>query len=172
MKVFAIMVATFLAISGFAAARQDENSIRGFARVTDKFCVAGQPKTEQLATLKAIGIKTIINLRPADEFNASEEEKKAKELGIRYFNIPVMYTAPKDEQATEFLRITDDPKNQPVFIHCTAGIRAAAFWMIRRVLRDGWSLKDAQDEADKVGLRHTEHLLTFATNYIEHHRTK
>ncbi len=36
-----------------------------------------------------------------------------------------------------------------MFIHCTAAIRVGAFWMIRRVLRDGWKVEDAEEEATK-----------------------
>jgi len=72
----------------------------------------------------------------------------------------------------EFLRITDDPENRPAFIHCTAGIRVGAFWMIRRVLRDGWSIKDAEAEAEKVGLKDSPHLNEFARQYIEKYSKK
>jgi protein tyrosine phosphatase (PTP) superfamily phosphohydrolase (DUF442 family) len=46
------------------------------------------------------------------------EAAKAKELGVRYFPIPVATAEPKDEQADEFLKVTADPKNRPAFIHC------------------------------------------------------
>ena len=73
---------------------------------------------------------------------------------------------------TEFLKITDDPANRPAFIHCTAAIRAGAFWMIRRVLRDGWTVEAAEEEAKKVGLREAPHLNEFARNYIAKHQKK
>jgi uncharacterized protein (TIGR01244 family) len=155
-----------------ANGQQDPTSIRNFLRVNEQFCTGGQPKVDQLESLKSTGVKAIINLRTPEEYNSAEEQAKAKELGLRYFNIPVVYNDPKEEEATEFLKVTDDPKNRPAFIHCTAGIRVAAFWMIRRVLRDNWSIQDAEAEAEKVGLRHTEHLRQFALNYIEHHRRK
>lgn len=120
--------------------------------------------------LKDAGVRAIINLRPPGEHRAAEEEARAKELGLRYFNIPVVFGEPKDEQATEFLKITDDPANRPAFIHCTAAIRVGAFWMIRRVLRDGWTLAAAEAEAQKVGLRESPHLNEFARRYIERHQ--
>jgi uncharacterized protein (TIGR01244 family) len=167
-----ITVLLVLCLAAVAYSQQPENSIRNFYRINETFCTGGQPKVDGIAALKEKGVKAIINLRPASEYDAKEEEAKAKELGLRYFNIPVVYNDPKEEQATEFLKLTDDPKNRPVFIHCTAGIRAAAFWMIRRVMRDGWSVQDAQDEAEKVGIRHVEHMLKFANDYIEHHKKK
>ena len=130
---------------------QEAGEIRNFLRVNKDFCTGGQPRLEHLEKLKAEGVKAIINLRQPSEHRAAEEEAKAKELGLRYFNIPVVFGNPNEEQVTEFLKITDDPENRPAFIHCTAAIRVGAFWMIRRVLRDGWKIEDAEAEAKKVG---------------------
>lgn len=151
---------------------QDPGPIRNFLRENKDFCTGGQPKLEHLEQLKKEGVKSILNLRQPSEHRAAEEEAKAKELGLRYFNIPVAYGNPNEEQVAEFLKITDDPDNRPIFIHCTAAIRVGAFWMIRRVLRDGWKVEDAQAEAEKVGLRESPHWLEFALKYIETHRSK
>ena len=151
---------------------QDATPIRNFLRIDPNFCTGGQPNMQQLEKLKAEGITTIVNLRTADEYNVAQEEAKAKELGLKYFNIPVVYTAPKEEQATEFLKLMSDTKNRPVFIHCTAAIRVGALWLIKRVLQDGWTFENAEQEAQKVGLRNAPHLTEFAKAYIEKHRKK
>jgi len=169
MKKIAVMAAALLlAVPGMA---QDVQSIRNFLRVNSEICTGGQPTIEQLSALKADGIKTIINLRPQEEYDATQEVAKAKELGMRYFNIPVVYMQPQDQQATEFLKLTDDPQNRPAFIHCAAAVRVGAFWMIRRVLRDGWTIPNAQAEAEKIGLK-APHLVNFALQYIEKNRKK
>lgn len=152
------------------AAQQEVPPIRNFVRVNKEFCTGGQPRLEHLKQLKDEGVKAIINLRPTTEHRAAEEEAKAKELGLRYFNIPVVFGDPKDEQATEFLKITDDPANRPAFIHCASAIRVGAFWMIRRVLRDGWTVEAAEEEAKKIGLTESPHLNEFARRYIERNR--
>ncbi len=154
------------------SAQEPVQPIRNFLRVNEDFCTGGQPRPEHLQKLKDEGVKAIINLRPAGEHRAAEEEAKAKELGLRYFNIPVVFGDPKEEQVTEFLKITDDPKNRPAFIHCAAAIRVGAFWMIRRVLRDGWTIEAAEEEAKKIGLRESPHLNEFARNYIGKHQKK
>ncbi|HEY2962575.1 MAG TPA: PQQ-binding-like beta-propeller repeat protein [Pyrinomonadaceae bacterium] len=171
MKTFLSLVALLLFVTSSTVAQQDDlSSIRNFLRVNKEFCTGGQPRTEQLERLKADGVKAIINLRQPSEHRAAEEEAKAKELGLRYFNIPVAFGDPKDEQVDEFLKITDDPANRPAFIHCAGAIRVGAFWMIRRVLRDGWKIEDAEAEAEKIGLRESPHLKEFARKYIETHR--
>jgi uncharacterized protein (TIGR01244 family) len=161
-----------LMVSGSVKTQQEVPPIRNFLRVNENFCTGGQPRLEHLEMLKKDGVKAIINLRQPSEHRASEEEAKAKELGLRYFNIPFVFADPKDEQVAEFLKITDDPENRPAFIHCAAGIRVGAFWMIRRVLRDGWTVEAAEKEAEKVGLRDSPHLNEFARKYIEKHRNK
>ena len=154
------------------AAQDSAPPIRNFLRINDQFCTGGQPRLEHLEMLKKDGVKTIINLRQPSEHRADEEEAKAKELGLRYFNIPFVYTDPKDEQVDKFLKITDDPENRPAFIHCTSAIRVGAFWMIRRVLRDGFTIEAAEKEAEKVGLRESPHLNEFARRYIGKHQQK
>lgn len=153
-----------------APAQTPTSTIRNFLRVNEQFCTGGQPTTAALATLKADGVKAIINLRPPVEHRAAEEEAAAKALGLRYFNIPVIYREPSDEQVDEFLKLTDDPANRPAFIHCTAAIRVGAFWMIRRVMRDGFTLDQAEAEARMVGLREAPHLVEFARKYVETHK--
>ena len=164
MKISLLIVILLLAVA------QDPGEIRNFLRVNKDFCTGGQPKLEHLEKLKADGVKSIINLRQPSEHRAAEEEAKAKELGLKYFNIPVAYGNPNEEQVAEFLKITDDESNRPIFIHCAAGIRVAAFWMIRRVIRDGWPVAAAEEEADKIGLRESPHWKEFARKYIEAHK--
>lgn len=144
--------------------------IRNFLRINDQFCTGGQPRMEHLDQLEKEGVKAIINLRTPGEHRAEEEEAKAKELGLRYFNIPVVFRDPKAEQVDEFLKLTDDPANRPAFIHCTAAIRVGAFWMIRRVMRDGWTLEKAEAEAQQVGLRESPHLNEFVRKYVADHK--
>jgi len=167
MRIFYLVAAILVSVSSVTA---QDDSIKNFLRVNKEFCTGGQPSLQHLEKLKADGVKAIINLRQPAEYAAAEEEAKAKALGFRYFNIPVSPTDPKDDQATEFLKITDDLENRPAFIHCRSAARVAAFWMIRRVLRDHWKTEDALKEAEKIGLGDHPALSEFAQKYIERHR--
>ena len=168
----AVAAAALLLVTAAFAAPQKAPPVRNFLRVNKDFCTGGQPRNEHLAKLKEEGVRAIINLRPPGEHRAEEERAEAERLGLRYFNIPVAFAEPKEEQATEFLKLTDDPANRPAFVHCTGAVRVGAFWMIRRVLRDGWTVEDAEKEAEKIGLREAPHLNEFARAYIEKHRKK
>jgi len=166
------LVAGAVLLASVAVAQpQDFSSIKNFLRVNEQYCTGGQPTMDELAKLKTEGIKAIINLRRPTEYNAEEEAAKAKELGLRYVNIPVSVAEPKDEQADEFLKVTSDPQNRPAFIHCGSANRVGAFWMIRRVLVDGWKFEDAEAEARKIGM-HSPSLIEFAHGYIQRHPKK
>ena len=169
-KVLSLIIIT-LATATVSVA-QEVPPIRNFVKLNADFCTGAQPRLEHLEKLKADGVKSILNLRPAGEHRAAEEEAKVKELGLQYFNIPVVFGEPKEEQVAEFFKITDERKNFPIFIHCAAGIRVGAFWFIRRVLRDGWTLEAAEKEADLIGLRESPHWKEFALKYVEQHRQK
>ena len=170
MKVRLSFIVLLLVACASVAAQQEVPPIRNFVRVNEQFCTGAQPRLEHLEKLKAEGVRAVINLRPRGEHRAAEEEEKAKELGLRYFNIPVVTGEPKDEQVAEFLKLTDDPENRPAFIHCASARRVGAFWMIRRVLRDGWTVERAEEEAEKIGLREMPFLVEFARGYIERYK--
>jgi uncharacterized protein (TIGR01244 family) len=160
-----------LAASATAAPQEpakDASSIKNFLRINEQICTGGQPTMAELEKLKQDGVRAIINLRRPSEYNAEEEAKNARDLGLRYVNIPVDGAEPQDAQVEEFLKATDDPLNRPAFIHCGSANRVGAFWMIRRVLRDRWLLEKAEDEAKKIGM-HSLRLREFAIDYIRRH---
>ncbi len=143
-----------------------------FNAVTKDFNTSGQPPLEILKDLKDKGFKAIINLRlPGENQMGPEEEAAAKQLGFRYFNIPVVYRDPKFEQADEFLKLTDDPANRPALIHCAVNIRAGSFFMIRRILRDGWTYEEALKEAEKA-VEIAPHYQKFVREYVAAHPKK
>jgi uncharacterized protein (TIGR01244 family) len=167
----ALLLAVLLSSGAVSAQQPGYPGIVNFLRLNPQICTGGQPSLDDLARLKSEGVKAILNLRRPDEFDAAAEAAKAKELGLRYFDIPVSRADPKSEQVDEFLKILADSANRPVFIHCRTANRVGAFWMIRRVLVDGWKLVDAEREAEKIGM-HSKNLRQFALNYIRQHSKK
>lgn len=155
------------------AAMSELTGIPRFLKLNDLVWTGGQPWLEHLPKLKDAGIKVIINLRPHAEYQGAREESKVKELGIGYFNIPVDGQAPDELDADDFIKLTDEQlKNGPVFIHCAVGTRVGAFWMIRRVLRDGWEFEKALEEANRIGLNNNTRLTEFAKEYVANKKKK
>jgi len=165
-KVLGCLVSAFAAAAVLTAA--DTGNISGFYCVEDGVAVGGQPTVEQIPTLAAKGYRTVISLRLASEFDAEPVALAARRAGMSYVSVPISAKEPTDEAVEEFLRFTDDPGIYPIFIHCGSGNRAAALWMIRRVLRDGWTLEKAEAEAVAAGLTR-EAMLDFARGYIARH---
>jgi protein tyrosine phosphatase (PTP) superfamily phosphohydrolase (DUF442 family) len=62
-----------------------------------------------------------------------------------------------------------DARNQPAFVHCASGNRAAAMWMIKRMQVDKWDAERAGAEAAALGLTNNA-LKTFALNYVATHK--
>ena len=154
-------------------AMSELTGISHFLKVTDQVWTGGQPWQEHFPKLKDAGVKVIINLRPRDEFDAASEEAKVKELGMAYFNIPVSFNEPDELDGDDFLKLTDEQlKNGPVFIHCAVGSRVGAFWLIRRVVRDGWDFDKALEEANKIGMRSQGRLFDFTKEYIDKKKKK
>ena len=153
-------------------AQTEMPAIPKFLQVTPQFCTGAQPRLEAFAKLKADGVKSVLNLRQPTEHRAADEQAAVEAVGMKYFNIPVVYANPTDAEADAFLKITDDPANRPMFIHCTAAIRVGAFWAIRRALRDRLTPDAALEEGRKVGLVNAPHLEEFARKYIASHEPR
>ena len=165
-----LLLPLLLVLSSQAPSQTQElPAIQNFLQVTPQFCTGGQPRLEHFAKLKSDGVKAVLNLRQPSEHRADEERATVEQAGLKYFNIPVVYRNPTDVQVDEFLKITDDPANRPMFIHCTAAIRVGAFWAIRRAVRDGLSVDAALEEGRKVGLVNAPHLEEFVRRYIAAH---
>jgi uncharacterized protein (TIGR01244 family) len=138
--------------------------------VEQNFTTGGQPSANAYAKLAATGFRSVLNLRTAQEGVSLENEKSAVEkAGMRYINIPVTSSPPTPGQVAEFLTVVKDKSLQPMFIHCASANRVGAFWMIYRVLDQGWPQEKALDEATRIGLT-SPTLKKFALEYIASHQ--
>jgi uncharacterized protein (TIGR01244 family) len=165
-NLFALVAAFVLAPVIAAASGTGIDEIDYYHRVSDRVALGGQPTPAQVVALAQAGFHSIIDLREESEFDAQPEMVAAKDAGLRYIALPVSKTSPTDEQVEQFLRVTDAADIYPVFIHCATANRVAALWMVRRLLRDGWTLEEAEKEARQNGLT-SEALREFARQYIE-----
>jgi uncharacterized protein (TIGR01244 family) len=145
--------------------------IEGYYRVSAEVATGSQPTDAQVAEIGEAGFRTLLSLREPSEFDEAAEAEAARRAGMRFLSIPVAKGLPTAAAVAEFLKVTDDREIYPVFIHCSSGNRVGALWMIRRILRDGWSLEEAEAEADGIGLT-SEKLREWARDYVREHTTK
>jgi uncharacterized protein (TIGR01244 family) len=128
-----------------------------FRKVNENLYRGAQPKPGGIARLAALGIKTIINLREANEM-AGPEESEARAAGMRYFSVPMESLGrPTDEQINRILALINDTQNAPVFVHCNHGRdRTGTVIACYRISREGWTSKQAKEEARRYGLSRFE----------------
>jgi uncharacterized protein (TIGR01244 family) len=140
--------------------------------LSDSLATGGQPTEQAFNKLAANGFRSVLNLRTASEGVDLEKERRlVEQSGMRYINIPVVVSAPRKEQAVEFIRVVKEKANHPMLIHCRSASRVGAFMMIYRVVEQGWSEEKAEEEAVRIGL-HTEELRKFAKEYIRQQNAK
>jgi protein tyrosine phosphatase (PTP) superfamily phosphohydrolase (DUF442 family) len=95
-------------------------TIENFGQVNDAYYRGAQPRGGDYEDLKAIGVKTIIDLTDDDGNKGS----LATQAGLKFFQIPMSSTsAPSKAQVDQFLGLVNDPANQPVYVHCKARAR-------------------------------------------------
>jgi uncharacterized protein (TIGR01244 family) len=175
MKRVHLMFAVALGVSVALAQAQVKKStvpgITNFAQVETTVACAGAVTPAAVAGIKRMGFASIINLRLASEQGADidAEAAAAKAAGITFVHLPLSGTAPDPAVADRFLKTITEPGTQPAFIHCASGNRAAAMWLIKRVLIDKWDNDRALEEAGQLGSI-SPVMKTFALDYIQAHK--
>lgn len=115
---------------------------------------SGQPTLDDIRELKKQGFASIINLRPASEFDAKAESKLAKELNLHYINVP--FNSGDDLNDVLINKITKSvvsvrPQGK-VLVHCKSGNRVGV-WLAGHFYKDHkYSKKEALSTAKVLGL--------------------
>jgi protein tyrosine/serine phosphatase len=145
-------VALFLLTVAQAAQRSDAANvnINNFGCINEKFYRGAQPRKSDYQNLAAMGIKTIIDLQQDGERN---EQQMVEAAGMKFYRIGMSDSSwPSPEKAAQFIKIVNDPANQPVFIHCHGGRhRAGIMTAIYRMTHDGWDANRAYAEMKQYG---------------------
>jgi uncharacterized protein (TIGR01244 family) len=165
----AIVAAT--AIAGAQVKKGEMEGVTNFSRVDATVGCGGATKPTAMAALKQNGFASVINLRLATESGADIDAGRsaAQAAGLKYIHLPFDAANPDPKVVENFLAAVSDTSNQPVYIHCGSANRVGAVWMIKRVLKDGWEIDKAREEAEAIGLSN-QRLKTFATEYIATHK--
>jgi protein tyrosine/serine phosphatase len=151
---FLLLLAVASVITSAQQTVTPSSGIKNFGKVNDTYFRGSQPTKAQIAALKAMGVKTIVDLR---RDLIPEERQWATEQGMNYFNIPLKANTAATKQQTEyFLRLVNDPANGPVFVHCRGGKhRTGAMTAIYRITHDNWTAEQAFDEMKKYDFNDT-----------------
>ena len=113
--------------------------------------MSGQPEKDDLEVIAKKGVKRIISLRQDGEVDW-DEAAAAKDAGMQF--IPVPFRSPDSLNDEVFDKVRSLlAKDEPTLLHCGSANRVGAVWLTYRVLDQGIPLKEALQEAKKVGLR-------------------
>ena len=136
--------------------------IENFSQLEGESGFAGSPVGFGGATdpsampwLKSQGFATVVNLRLASEAGAEVEASRAaaEAAGLDYVHLPFDAREPDPRVVERVLAAAGEDANRPVYIHCGSATRAAAVWMVGRVLEDGWTFEAAEAEAREIAGR-------------------
>ncbi len=133
--------------------------------------ISGQPTKADFALLKEQGITCVVTFRTDGEIDWDEADVVAKQ-GMEFKKIPYASTDSLTKevyaQTREILRAQE---SKPILLHCGAAPRVLAVWLAYRVLDQHVPLQQAQEEAEKMGLR-SKALLEKTLEYIRDEQTK
>ena len=117
---------------------------------------AAQPSEADLAEAKKAGIEIVINLRAPSEY-PYEEDKVAKKLGLKYYQVTFLKDGNIDPlSALELEKIHAAHPKTKQLIHCSSGNRAAAWFATHLALKYHLSADDSVEVASHLGLTKAE----------------
>ena len=116
----------------------------------------GQPALDDLARLRAEGVRTVIDLRGPQEERGYDEAAEARRLGMEYVAMPI---AGKDDLTPEnakALHALLKQREGGVLLHCASGNRVGALLALGAAQVDGASTEEALALGRAAGLKSLE----------------
>jgi tyrosine-protein phosphatase SIW14 len=142
--------AFFLAVAAFG---QQPAGVSNFHIVDQQVYRGAQPTSQGFESLAKMGVKTVIDLREADDL-ALAEKKQVEADGMRFVNIPMRgMHRPTPADVARALALFGDTSSGPVFVHCKRGAdRTGTVVACYRISRYHWENHKALDEARTYGM--------------------
>jgi uncharacterized protein (TIGR01244 family) len=162
----ALLTASLVSLAAQQVTKPAVEGITNFSRLETTVACGGATAAESFPEIKKMGFASVINLRQETEANANipAAREAANAAKLNYIHIPMNAQAPDPAVADRFLEEIAKPANQPAYIHCASANRAAAMWMIKRLVVDKWDVEKAGVEASALGLTNAG-LRKFAVDY-------
>ncbi|MDX2289442.1 MAG: sulfur transferase domain-containing protein [Hyphomicrobiaceae bacterium] len=109
---------------------------------------SAQPGPGQLARIKALGVRTIVNLRGERECGSFwNEERACRELGLNLVNYTVRSRAAPSREEIRGAAALFGSLEYPILMHCKSGAdRAGLMSVLYRHFREGVPIAEAKSE--------------------------
>lgn len=132
----------------------------------DGIVTAGQPTAAHLAQLARAGVKTVIDLRGADEPRGFDEAGAAASAGLEYHVVPVVAGAVGRAEFDAVRALLGTAEKRPVLVHCASANRVGAALIPYFMLDEHRTREEALQIARDVGLR-SDDLARTALAYVD-----
>lgn len=134
------------------ASKLSSITIDNFGQVSDSYYRGGHLVGHDYTDLAALGVKTVIDLTGDDEADVNEPALVQK-AGMKAVHIPMTtHDQPSQDTIAKFLKLVNDPANQPVYVHCVGGHhRTGVMTAVYRMTQDGWNADRAYAEMQQYG---------------------
>ena len=157
-----------LALGPAWAAGVEAPGVPNFHQVNGHVFRGGQPVDAGWNSLAHLGIKVVVDLRPASEHPIGAEQRAVEAAGMKYVNVPMRGVgAPLEDTVSKVLALMLSEVNGPVFVHCRRGSdRTGTVVACYRILHDHWENQKALQEARSYGMYRLERgMMHFIQNF-------
>jgi uncharacterized protein (TIGR01244 family) len=129
----------------------DPEDVYNWLRLDDRLTTSGQPTEAQLADIRALGVRNVINLGlHSHEKALPDEAASLKALGVNYTHIPVVFQNPTEADFEQFCEALDALEGAPLHVHCIANYRVSAFFYRYRRTVLGWDEAKARVDLERI----------------------
>jgi protein tyrosine phosphatase (PTP) superfamily phosphohydrolase (DUF442 family) len=129
------------------AVKLERPGLANFFQITTNLYRGAQPTTRGMAELKAMGVKTVVNLR-----TVHSDDGKISGTGLTQDRLKMEPWHANDDGVVRFLKIVADTNNLPVFVHCERGAdRTGTLCAMHRIIFCGWTKPQAIREMKEGG---------------------
>jgi hypothetical protein len=104
--------------------------------------------------LKAMGIRTIVDIRGNQPVQSWLDERRSKMHGLDYWHVPLSFHPLRDGSDKAVLAAMQDVSAYPMYVQCLLDRdRSSAVIGVYRIRVQGWSQEAAEAEAKQFGIR-------------------
>lgn len=106
----------------------DPEHIFNWRRLDGRITTSGQPSEAELAEIRDLGVRHVVNLALHSHEKALPDERaRVTALGMAYTHIPVAFDAPTEADFEAFCEAMAAIGDAPVHVHCIVNLRVTAF---------------------------------------------
>jgi protein tyrosine phosphatase (PTP) superfamily phosphohydrolase (DUF442 family) len=134
-------------MTGFGNPLDSLQNIRAFQLVSDSLASSGYVMDDQFDLIHNFGFRHVISLLPGKQ---GREDSIVTSLGMSFTHIPVDFGKPTMKDLEAYLEDMAKHKEDMVFLHCQANMKASVFMYLYRVTQLGTDKQTAKDRMFEI----------------------